>query len=103
MGLIFEWDETKGDINKRKHGISFEEASTAFGDPLSITIEDPFAVLTWNYFTQAETMFEVMPFDIVTAADFWFGNFKEHKAEMETFMRTNIPQLKLLGLEDFKE
>ncbi len=24
-----------------KHGISFEEASTAFGDDLSITIEDP--------------------------------------------------------------
>ncbi len=25
----------------RKHGVSFDEASTAFGDPLSITIADP--------------------------------------------------------------
>ena len=41
MGLIFEWDEKKATINKRKHCISFGEASTAFGDPLSITIEDP--------------------------------------------------------------
>jgi uncharacterized DUF497 family protein len=24
-----------------KHGVSFQEASTAFGDPLSITIDDP--------------------------------------------------------------
>ena len=28
-------------LNLQKHGISFEEASTAFGDFLSITIEDP--------------------------------------------------------------
>jgi len=25
----------------RKHGVSFEEAATAFGDPLSITVPDP--------------------------------------------------------------
>ena len=41
MGLKFEWDENKAKINKRKHGISFEEASTAFADELSITIDDP--------------------------------------------------------------
>ncbi len=41
MGLIFEWDDKKADLNLRKHGISFEEASTVFGDELSITIEDP--------------------------------------------------------------
>ncbi len=27
--------------NRRKHGVSFEEASTAFADPLSITVPDP--------------------------------------------------------------
>ena len=32
MGLEFEWDEKKAKINKRKHGITFEEASTAFAD-----------------------------------------------------------------------
>ena len=28
-------------MNLQKHGISFEEASTVFGDPLSLTIPDP--------------------------------------------------------------
>ncbi len=41
MGLQFEWDEKKASANIRKHGISFEEASTAFADDLSITIDDP--------------------------------------------------------------
>jgi uncharacterized DUF497 family protein len=30
----------KAEINFRKHGLSFGEASTAFGDPFSITIAD---------------------------------------------------------------
>ena len=41
MGLTFEWDQRKAASNRRKHGVDFEEASTAFGDPLSITIPDP--------------------------------------------------------------
>lgn len=41
MGLIFEWDDVKAFSNKRKHGITFEEATTAFKDTLSITIDDP--------------------------------------------------------------
>lgn len=39
--LIFEWDPNKATKNLRKHGVSFEEATTAFTDPLSITIRDP--------------------------------------------------------------
>ncbi len=41
MALVFEWDTKKARSNLAKHGISFDEASTAFGDPLSITIGDP--------------------------------------------------------------
>ena len=41
MGLKFEWDDKKANINRRKHGITFEEATTAFADKLSITIDDP--------------------------------------------------------------
>ena len=41
MALNFEWDDKKAKSNLIKHKISFEEASTAFGDDLSITIEDP--------------------------------------------------------------
>ena len=39
--MNFEWDAGKSASNREKHGISFEEASTAFGDPLSRTILDP--------------------------------------------------------------
>ena len=41
MGLTFEWDENKAERNLKKHGVSFEEASTVFRDPLSRTIGDP--------------------------------------------------------------
>jgi uncharacterized DUF497 family protein len=41
MGLKFEWDDKKAILNLKKHGISFEETSTVFGDWLAITIEDP--------------------------------------------------------------
>lgn len=41
MPLSFEWDESKAKANLAKHGVSFEEASTVFGDPLSLTISDP--------------------------------------------------------------
>lgn len=39
--LIFEWDEKKAYQNIKKHGISFEESATVFGDPFSITVYDP--------------------------------------------------------------
>lgn len=38
--IRFEWDSLKAARNQRKYGVSFDEASTAFGDPLSITIPD---------------------------------------------------------------
>lgn len=40
MALRFEWDSRKALLNKRKHQVTFEESSTIFGDPLSITIPD---------------------------------------------------------------
>ena len=39
--LTVEWDPQKRESNVKKHGVSFEEASTVFRDPLSLTIEDP--------------------------------------------------------------
>jgi len=39
--LRFVWDRDKAAANLAKHGVSFNEAATAFGDPLSITIPDP--------------------------------------------------------------
>lgn len=39
--MVFEWDAAKARTNYREHGVSFSEAATVFGDPLSITILDP--------------------------------------------------------------
>lgn len=39
--MRFVWDPHKAASNHAKHGVSFEEAITAFSDPLSRTIEDP--------------------------------------------------------------
>ena len=39
--MEFEWDSKKAEANKRKHGVSFHEAATVFGDPLAITFADP--------------------------------------------------------------
>jgi len=39
--MRFEWDRDKAKRNLSKHGVSFEDAATAFGDPLSLTIFDP--------------------------------------------------------------
>jgi uncharacterized DUF497 family protein len=41
MALSFEWDERKAKSNLAKHGVSFADASTVFGDPRSLTIPDP--------------------------------------------------------------
>ena len=39
--MRFSWDPRKASANVKKHGVSFDEASTAFADPLSITVSDP--------------------------------------------------------------
>ena len=39
--MEFEWDQNKAAHNLAKHGVSFEEAATLFGDPLAITFFDP--------------------------------------------------------------
>ena len=39
--MDFEWDDDKARINESKHGVSFAEASSVFGDPLAVTFDDP--------------------------------------------------------------
>ena len=41
MGIEFEWDPDKAKKNIKKHQVSFNEAATVFGDPLSMTFYDP--------------------------------------------------------------
>jgi uncharacterized protein len=40
MGLRFEWDRKKAALNFTKHGVSFDEASTVFYDPLARIFDD---------------------------------------------------------------
>lgn len=39
--LLFEWDTNKAGKNINLHDVSFDEASTAFSDTLSLTMYDP--------------------------------------------------------------
>jgi len=39
--LEFEWDDRKAAANRRKHGVSFEEASTVFSDENALFLADP--------------------------------------------------------------
>ena len=39
--IRFDWDRTKAALNRRKHGVSFEEAQTVFYDEKAIEFFDP--------------------------------------------------------------
>ncbi|MCW5959820.1 MAG: BrnT family toxin [Pyrinomonadaceae bacterium] len=39
--MRFDWDKNEAASNLAKHQVSFEEAATVFGDPLSDTFDDP--------------------------------------------------------------
>ena len=39
--MRFEWDPKKAAENLKKHGVTFQEAATVFGDPLAVTFQDP--------------------------------------------------------------
>ena len=41
MVLRYVWDHAKAAANERKHGVTFEEASTVFLDPFAATYDDP--------------------------------------------------------------
>ena len=40
-GIHFEWDRKKAALNRRKHGVSFEEAQTVFYDEHALEFFDP--------------------------------------------------------------
>ncbi|MCX5721487.1 MAG: BrnT family toxin [Nitrospirae bacterium] len=39
--MIYEWDSKKAQANRRKHGVSFEEAASVFQDTVALTFDDP--------------------------------------------------------------
>ncbi len=46
--MRFEWDARKNELNRKKHGISFETAVEVFQDPLHLSILDA----RFNYFEE---------------------------------------------------
>lgn len=40
MSVRFEWDKDKAEANLKKHGVSFDEASTVFNDALALIFDD---------------------------------------------------------------
>jgi uncharacterized protein len=40
-GMEFDWDSKKAAANLKKHGLSFQEAATMFGDPMAYMVADP--------------------------------------------------------------
>lgn len=39
--MTYEWDPRKAQANRRKHGVSFEEAASVFQDAEALTFDDP--------------------------------------------------------------
>lgn len=39
--MNYEWDPKKAESNRRKHGVSFDEAATVFLDPIAVSGPDP--------------------------------------------------------------
>jgi uncharacterized DUF497 family protein len=42
MGYRFEWDKRKAISNEKQHGVTFDEASTVFRDPLAFIFDDEY-------------------------------------------------------------
>ena len=54
--MRFEWDERKNRANQRKHGVSFEEASEVFGDPLHLSwLDERFSAIEERWVTIGQT------------------------------------------------
>ncbi|TKB61058.1 MAG: BrnT family toxin [Nitrospira sp.] len=39
--MTYEWDPRNAQTNRRKHGVSFEEAASVFQDAKAFTFDDP--------------------------------------------------------------
>lgn len=67
--MKFTWDENKNRINIKKHGISFEEASTVFIDPLHIAVLDQ----RFSYFEERWiTVGKILENRVAVAANLYF-------------------------------
>ena len=68
--MRFEWDEGKNRANQRKHGVSFDDASEVFGDPLHLSwLDERFSAFEERWVTVGQTNTGLT----LTVADLFFG------------------------------
>jgi uncharacterized DUF497 family protein len=92
MPLSFEWDQNKAKSNLAKHGVSFEEAATVFGDALSLTIPDPahsqveerWIVLGWSNQRKLLVVVHTERGDIIRIISARLASRREHKQYEES-------------------
>ena len=58
-----------------------------------ITLENPNAVLTWNYYTPTETGFRVIPFSQLTQSQYRFGDVNKLKDSYQQFLSQRVPEI----------
>jgi len=92
MPLSFEWDQNKAKTTLAKHGVSFEEAATVFGDALSLTIPDPahsqveerWIVLGWSNQRKLLVVVHTERGDIIRIISARLASRREHKQYEES-------------------
>lgn len=69
--ILFEWDEAKNQANQRKHGVSFEDASRVFFDPLCLSFKERIkgAEQRWRTYGQVEGLVLLMVAHTVAEVD----------------------------------
>ncbi|MGD0858684.1 MAG: BrnT family toxin [Terracidiphilus sp.] len=77
-GIRFEWDEAKNRANHRKHGLSFEDASEVFRDPLFVSLKDRIqdGEQRWQTFGKVGSSLLVVVAHTVREED-WHGTTRE--------------------------
>ena len=77
-GIRFEWDQAKNLSNQRKHGVSFEQASQVFLDPLFVSVKERIedSEQRWRTYGEVEGWLLMMVAHTVREEDA-DGNFRE--------------------------
>ena len=93
MPYQFEWDANKASANLRKHGVSFDEAVTAFSDRLSILLPDPDHSL-------GEERYLVM--GLSTRGRLWLLPLSSARHEPESSLQDSLPDASAITMKKAK-
>ena len=95
MGLSFVWNARNEDANYHKHGVSFGEAMTVFGDPLARTIVEPSLRITMGVSAPGRLLvvMHVLKGDTIEIAGAWLATAAErsHDAEADPDLYGDAP------------